>query len=41
VDAFVHGLNRLKDIGPLNWKAGDILVDTGIRFTDWDSEFAL
>jgi predicted phage terminase large subunit-like protein len=41
VDAFVHGLNRLKDIGPVSWKAEDLIVDTGHRFIDWDSEFAL
>lgn len=41
VDAFVHGLNRLKDIGPVSWKAEDLTVDTGHRFIDWDSELAL
>jgi len=41
VDAFVHGLNRLKEVGSVRWSAEDFLVDTGQRFIDWNSEFGL
>ena len=41
VDAFVHGLNRLKEIGPFQLRAEDFIVDTGRRMIDWDLEFAL
>lgn len=41
VDAFVHGLNRLKELGPFQLRAEDILVDTGQRLVDWDSVFPI
>lgn len=40
VDAFVHGINRLKDAGAFMLRFEDMIIDTGQRFVDWDAEFA-
>jgi len=41
VDAFVHGLNRLKSQCHLEWCLEDILIDTGRRSVEWDSVFPI